>query len=200
MDAKKISLIVLLDMSKAFDSIRHDLLLAKLRNVGVSDSVRAWFGCYLSHRSQVVRIDDSLSWPLPLTVGVPQGSILGPVLFTLYVNDLLSVPKHGQALGYVDGTKIFLAYQQNEINDAVAALNQDLTEISRWCYANSLLINPEKTKLLVAYVPQLTRNLSSLLPPVKLLGRSIEPTPVARDLGVIGTLRSDDGNGNENVT
>ena len=185
MDAKKISLIVLLDMSKAFDSIRHDLLLAKLRNVGVSDSARAWFGSYLSHRSQVVRIEDSLSRPFPLTVGVPQGSILGPVLFTLYVNDLLSVPKHGQALGYVDDTKIFLAFPQNEINDAVAALNQDLTEISRWCCVNSLLINPEKTKLLVAGVPQLIRNLSPLLPPVKLLGRSIEPTPVARDLGVM---------------
>ena len=85
----KVSVIVLLDMSKAFDSICHDLLLLKLRKMGVSDAARAWFKSYLSHWSQVVRIGNARSEPLPLTVGVPQGSILGPVLFTLYVDDLL---------------------------------------------------------------------------------------------------------------
>ena len=184
MDDKKVSVIVLLDMSKAFDSIRHDLMLSKLHRIGVSSGACTWFGSYLSQRCQVVNIANSVSDPLPLTVGVPQGSILGPVLFTLYVNDLLSVPRHCQAMGYIDDTKIFLGLPSSQISDAVTALNKDLSEIARWCCTNSLLINPDKTKLLVIRVPQLTRSLPSI-PPVKLLGKEIKSVTVAKDLGVI---------------
>ena len=99
MDAKKISVIVSLDMSKAFDSIRHDLLINKLHKLGVCFAACSWFLSYLSQRMQVVKIEDSLSEPLPLKAGVLQGSILGPVLFTLYVKDLLRVPKRCRALG-----------------------------------------------------------------------------------------------------
>ena len=88
MDQRKVSVIVLLDMSKAFDSIRHDLMLRKLCKSGVSESACAWFESYLSQRQQVVKFQNTVSDPLPLTIGVPQGSIMGPVMFTFYVNDL----------------------------------------------------------------------------------------------------------------
>ena len=104
------SVIVLLDMSKAFDSIRHYLMLRKLCNAGVSELMCAWFESYLSQGQQVVKIQDTLSSLLPLMVGVPQVSILGPVLFTLYVNDILRVLKHCKPIGYVDDTKIFLRF------------------------------------------------------------------------------------------
>ena len=93
MDQKKISVVVLLDMSKAFDSIRHDLMLRKLRKSGVSESARAWFESYLSQRQQVVKFQNNVSDPLPRPVGVPQGSILGPVLFILYVKTPLEFQK-----------------------------------------------------------------------------------------------------------
>ena len=78
-DQKKISVIVLLDMSKAFDSIQHDLMLCKLRKAGGSESACAWFESYLSQREQVVKIQNTVSDPLPPTVGVPQESIIQPL-------------------------------------------------------------------------------------------------------------------------
>ena len=183
-DRKKISVIVLLDMSKAFDSIRHDLMLRKLRKAGVSESACAWFESYLSQRQQVVKFQNTVSDPLSLRVGVPRGSIMGPVLFTLYVNDLFRVPKHCEPLGYVDDTKLFLGFPASELDDVISAVNEDLKEISIWRCRNSLFINPDKTKLLYVGVPQLMRTLPTPLPSATMLGTQIKPVTVAKDPGV----------------
>ena len=122
--------------------------------------------------------------PLPLTVGVPEGSIMGPVLFTLYVNDLFRVPKHCEPLGYVDDTKLFLGFPASELDDVISAVNEDLKEISIWCCRNSLLINPDKTKLLYVGVRQLMRTLPTPLPSATMVGTQIKPVTVAKDLGV----------------
>lgn len=182
-DKSEVSAVVLLDMHKAFDSVRHDILLQKLQQIGITSSSLEWFHSYLSGRSQSVRIVDAVSASLPLKYGVPQGSILGPVLFTIYVNDLLAVPGHCKSVCYVDDSKLYLSFRSTDISYAFRCLNEDLREICRWCCQNSLLINPEKTKVLLVGVPQLLRK----LPPVSisLLGKEITPVSVAKDLGVL---------------
>ena len=115
LDSRKVSIMVLLDMSKAFDSIRYDILLSKLQNLDFSQGALDWFQSYLSNRQQCVRIGDAVSKVLPLEFGVPQGSILDPVLFTFYVNDLLSVPKRCLSASHVDDCKLYLSFSPAEL-------------------------------------------------------------------------------------
>ena len=140
---------VLLDMSKAFDSISHKTMLYKLQDIGASTSVIDWFRSYLSNRTQVVRVNTKTSDPLPLTSGVPQGSILSPMLFGVYVNDLPSTPKHCLVESCVDDTKLYMSFQPHDSGNIVAALNEDLVSIRNWCFENGLLLNPDKTKLIM---------------------------------------------------
>ena len=92
-DDKKLTTYVLLDMSKAFDSVDHQILLRKIQSVGASTGALKWFNSYFTNRYQVVRIHSSVSDPLPAEYGVPQGIIIGSLLFSIYVNDLTEVPR-----------------------------------------------------------------------------------------------------------
>jgi len=149
---------VSLDMSKAFDSIQHNILLSKLQSLNFFQGALDWFRSYLSDWQQCVRIGDAVSKVLPLDFGVPQGSILGPVLFTIYVNGIRSVPKRCLSVSYIDDCKLYLSFSPVELTMYISALNEDLMRISQWCCKNSLLINPDETKVLAVGVPQLLQN------------------------------------------
>ena len=121
-----------LDMSKAFDRINHKRLTQKLANSGIGGNLLKWFQSYLTDRRQRVTVLGVTSKPLPVCSGVPQGSILGPALFLLYVNDLLEAPTSSRAAMFADDTKIFSAIKSQ---DDVTALQTDLGTLEHWSTA-----------------------------------------------------------------
>ena len=182
-DKKQLTAIVLLDMSKAFDSIDTATLITKLEDVGASCQAIQWFQSYLTSRYQVVRIQTTLSEPLEVKSGVPQGSILGPLLFSIYVNDLPSVPQQCSPYSYVDDTKLLMSFSLQHQQRAVSEINQDLLKIRNWCFDNKLLLNPEKTKAMICGSRQMRAKLPNFR--LSLLGKEIIPVTSAKDLGVI---------------
>ena len=132
---------VLLDLSKAFDSLDHGILLTKLQSLGLSHSALEWFRSYLSERSQYVRIGSEVSDLKHIAYGVPQGSILGPALFNIYLNKLPTIPHFGSLESYVDDSKLYLSFPVKEVNTIVKQINEDLSFIASWCCNNHLFIN-----------------------------------------------------------
>jgi len=129
------------DFQAAFDSINHNILLAKLAQLGISPLVIDWLKSYLTDRMYSVRIDNIFSQPFTNTSGVPQGSNLGPLLFTLYINDVtLILPKHSVLL-YADDIKLFSVIRS--IDDCFA-LQNNLNLFSNWCVANQLSLCVDK--------------------------------------------------------
>ena len=130
MDAKKVTLVVLLDLSKAFDSIDHATLLAKLQALGVSRASLDWFKSYFSGRLQCVRIGAETSSLQGISHGVPQGSILGPALFTIYLNNIPSIPDVCSLESYVDDSKLYLSFSVAEATSVIQQINKDLKKVA----------------------------------------------------------------------
>ena len=151
-DKKSKAILVLLDLSAAFDTINHGILLGKLKkNYGVTGTALSWFESYLTDRRASVKVGNSVSSPLPITIGVPQGSILGPLLFVLYTKELESIAKHYGLLVelYADDTQLYVSFTNNKLSDLEKKLQECLNHIKVWMADNFLRLNPSKTEFLV---------------------------------------------------
>ena len=137
--------LILIDLQKAFDTIDHQILLKKMKYLGFSDSTISWFSSYLENRSVIVNIEKSFSEPTTITCGVPQGSILGPVLFLLYVNDMPQAVSC-ELLLYADDT--CLVYSHKNVEEIEIKLNTDFNNLCDWFEDNKLSIHlgEDKTK------------------------------------------------------
>ena len=135
------------DFRKAFDTVNHDLLLHKLSYMGVLHKELAWFKDYLHDRTQVLDFQGVSSDPEPIPIAVPQGSILGPLLFILHVNDLPNVVNRCSMLMYADDTVLF--YAAFKVDALQERLNEELKAIECWLRQNSLVLNVYKTEALV---------------------------------------------------
>lgn len=155
-EEKKISLITLCDLSKAFDSVNHEILCRKLTKVNV-DSF--WFKDYLDNRSQYVRINKSLSTTAPIKYGVPQGSILGPILFNIFVNDL-SEEIHGcEVIQYADDTQFVHTGTVDALPHLLTAAQNTLSAARTYFNKNGLLINENKTQCIFVGSRQLIKTI-----------------------------------------
>ncbi len=134
---------VLCDLSKAFDVISHDILLRKLNTYGVRGIANDWFRSYLSDRHQYVEMEGNRSGILPIKIGVPQGSILGPLLYLIYVNDIGNSCK-GNVLSFADDTTLYSSH--SNIEQLFANANKHINDLYQWFCANRLSLNANKTK------------------------------------------------------
>ena len=135
---------VFIDLRKAFDSVDHDIIVSKLKAAGISGTELHWFKDYLSNRTQQVNVENELSGARLITSGVPQGSILGPLLFVMLINDLPSRLNTCSTLMYADDTVLF--YSSKDVNEIERALCRDLQLLESWLRDNSLFLNKSKTE------------------------------------------------------
>ena len=187
MNEQHVSLLVLLDMSAAFDTVDHLLLERLSSKFGFTGGASSWFRSYLSQRSQRIAIRGTVSEKFDVPHGVPQGSCLGPLLFTIYASKLFDVIEKHLPIShcYADDTQLYIAFSPTEErgeSDAVIAMERCIEDIRVWMSKDKLIMNADKTEfLLIGTRQQLAKvNLSH----ITVGAMDIAPQPVAKNLGV----------------
>ena len=138
---------VFLDLKKAFDTVNHDILIQKLEHYGVRGASLNWFTSYLTGRIQFTYCNSKSSDRRTVTCGVPQGSVLGPLFFLLYINDLPNISNKLKFYLFADDTNIF--YQSNDLDSLQSTVNKELKKLSLWLNANRLALNISKTNFVI---------------------------------------------------
>lgn len=172
---------IYLDLKKAFDTVDPDILLQKLFAIGIQEMEFQWFKSYFTDRSQRVSVNGASSDTLPIECGVPQGSILVPLLFTLYINDLPEVTKHSKVVLYADDTALLVS--SKNLAEIQTKLSEDLDSVNLWLAENRLTLNAKKTKCMLFGSPQkLAKVRDELL--IQIDGEPLENVLVFKYLGL----------------
>ena len=171
----------------AFDTLDHSTLLSCLRNwFGVSGCVRKWFTSYLTDRYQAIKIGSTLSDVCKLLFGVPQGSVLGPSLFSLYTTPLsliISIHKGIKFHFYADDSQVYIHLSQKNVSAAFEKLNRCLDNVKQWMFTSKLKLNPDKTEFII-FVSKKQRDKLKTCFPIDILGNSLCPADSVKNLGV----------------
>ena len=155
MDKGQVMLLVLLNLTSAFDTVEHEILLDRLRSTGgLCGKVLSWFENYFEGRSQKVSINGTLSKPFDLMCRVPQWSCLGPLLFTIYLSKLFQILKHHlpSVHTYADDTQLYLSFKQSDTFsevEAVSAMQKCICDVRAWVREDPLMLNDDKTEFLI---------------------------------------------------
>ena len=182
MDRKKFNLVVLVDLKKAFDTVDHEILLKKLEIYGIKGPALSLLRSYLANRTQKCQINGSTSSERIIKCGVPQGSILGPLLFLVYINDLPNCLNRTNPRLFADDTN--LTATGESISVVEMAMNSDLEDLWKWLIANKLSLNVAKTEfILIGSRPMLTQ-ISNEHPKVSIGNKSIKQAKQCKMLGV----------------
>ena len=187
MDNGNVTALCLLDLSAAFDTIDHEILMETLSNdMGINGVALAWLKSYLSDRTQQVNISGTLSEPTVLRFGVPQGSVLGPLLFSLYTKPLSDIIKQYDVRHhfYADDTQIYTSLSTIDCQDKLKILQECLKCVQDWMFQSKLKLNPSKTEFIVIGNKNKRNQYISNFP-CNILGTRINPSPSVRNLGVI---------------
>ena len=154
---KKVCLISLLDLSAAFDTIDHGILITRLnRSFGISGTALCWLTSYLEDRCQRVKVGNSFSEEAVLKFGVPQGSVLGPILFTIYTQPLaIILKKHDMHYHlYADDTQIYRSINTENIDKLKIETEDCIKNVKNWMNINKLKLNDNKTEVMLCYSPR----------------------------------------------
>ena len=147
LDNKELAGAILMDLSKAFDCINHDLLIAKLAAYGLGWDALTLITNYLSERKQRVKINSSYSSWRDVTIGVPQGSVLGPLLFTIFINDIFFFVNNTNICNYADDTTIYAC--NSDLNTIINRLEIDSAVLAKWFVENYMKLNEDKCHLMI---------------------------------------------------
>ena len=180
MDNLEFTVCILLDLSKAFDTLNRDILIKKLEYYGIQGVAKLWFVSYLTNREQFTQIRNSRSAKLPIISGVAQGSIIAPLLFIIYINDVVRSSRILRYVLYADDTSVFLS--SKNLNSLIDTVNSEMRKVQAWFEANQLLLNSNKTSYMIFHR---RRHLPSVLPSIVVNENVINRVENCRFLGIM---------------